>query len=85
VKEKFWCDRFTPEQHKANLGRLGNLTLTENNTLLYNHGFDVKKKIYANSRWEIERELATFSDWRPVEIDEREKQVVAFAKQRWKV
>jgi hypothetical protein len=85
VREKYWCDRYTEEQHLANVRRLGNLTLTEKNTTLYNHGFDVKKATYAKSRWEIERELSDLADWTPAEIDERGNQLIAFAQQRWKV
>ena len=83
--EKFWCDRYSPEAHASNLKRLGNLTLTEKNSVLGNKGLDKKKEIYKDSRWEIERELVNLTDWTTTQIEEREKQLIYFANERWKI
>ena len=71
--EMFWCQRYSPEAHTINLCRLGNLTLTEKNSVLGNKGFDKKREIYKDSRWEIERELIDLSEWTKDQIDERRK------------
>ena len=83
--EKFWCDRYSPEAHAIYLPRLGNLTLTEKNSSLGNKGFDKKRDIYKDSRWEIERELIYYSDWTPNQIEDREKRLIDFANERWKL
>jgi uncharacterized protein with ParB-like and HNH nuclease domain len=82
---KYWCDRYSPEEHTKNTRRLGNLTLTENNSRLGNKSLDKKKGIYKDSRWEIERELVSYDNWTTNEIDEREEKLVHFAKERWKI
>lgn len=83
----YWTNRFTQGQHRENVKRLGNLALSTKNSSLQNKGFDEKKRIYKNSSWQIERDLATdkFVEWSEKEINEREKELVKFAKERWKV
>ena len=71
--------------HATNLIRLGNLTLTEKNSSLSCKGFDKKRDIYKDSRWEIERELNDFSDWTTAQIEERENKLIDFVKERWKL
>lgn len=82
---KYWCDRYSLEEHTKNTRRLGNLTLTENNSRLGNKSLDKKKGIYKDSRWEIERELVSYDNWTTNEIEEREEKLVHFAKERWKI
>jgi hypothetical protein len=81
---KYWSDRYqSKEEHEKNLNRLGNLTLTEKNSSLGNKDFDAKKAIYAKSRWVVENDLTSYSDWREADITDRETELADFAKQRW--
>ena len=51
------------EKTKADLHKIGNLTLTKNNSHLSNSGFEQKKETYENSNFTITRRLADESDW----------------------
>ena len=84
-KVTYWTERFGTIEHENNIGRLGNLTLTtpSENSKLSNFGFDTKKEIYKDSVWHINKELKDYPEWTEKQIDEREKEIVKFAKMRW--
>jgi hypothetical protein len=44
----------------------------------------MEKKVYRNSRWRMEKELAKYEDWTPEAIVERQEKLTAFALARWK-
>ncbi|MBF4475461.1 DUF262 domain-containing protein [Methanobacterium formicicum] len=79
----YWAGRFDPKKHEKNVKRIGNLTLTTRNPELQNMTFPKKKLIYKDSSWEIEREIAKYSDWTEKQIDEREQELINFAYSRW--
>lgn len=84
-KVPYWTERFSTIEHDDNIGKLGNLTLTtpSENSKLSNFGFDTKKEIYKDSVWHINKELKDYPEWTEKQIDEREKEIVKFAKMRW--
>ncbi|MHB8561563.1 MAG: DUF262 domain-containing protein [Thermoplasmataceae archaeon] len=82
----YWTSRFSKEDHEYNYKRIGNLTLTDQNQILFNKGFDEKVKHYRNSSWQLERDLSTeYSDWDEESIGKREEAMVKFAEERWKL
>jgi len=83
---KYWTERFSSEEHRINVKRLGNLVLSTRNSALQRKGFDEKREIYKKSSWQIERDIYDkFDEWIIKTIDEREKELVKFAEERWKV
>jgi hypothetical protein len=90
----YWKARFTDEAWRRCRHRLGNLTLTEWNSSYGNRGFDQKRggpesapdaRVYRNSRFYCERELAIVPEWNETAIDERQKRIAKFAMDRWKI
>jgi hypothetical protein len=90
----YWSARFTEEAWRRSRHRLGNLTLTEWNSTYGNRGFDQKRgsaespsdaRVYRNSRFYCERELAAASEWNEAAIEERQKRLAKFAMDRWKI
>lgn len=59
------------EIHNATLHTLGNLTLTGYNSELSNRSFDVKRKEFAKSALQLNRGIAEFEEWGPVQIRDR--------------
>ncbi|WP_292613419.1 DUF262 domain-containing HNH endonuclease family protein [Methanobacterium sp. BAmetb5] len=80
---KYWTERFTTSEHIKNVRRLGNLTLSTTHIGASNKGFDNKKEYYKTSKWFIERDLIKYREWKIDEIDHREKELIAFAMNRW--
>ncbi len=82
-KVKYWTERFDSSEHAKNVSRLGNLTLSLCNHSVSNKGTDEKVTCYKKSKWLTERELANYDDWTHEIIDKREKELIAFAINRW--
>lgn len=80
---KYWTIRFDTDNHSKNVKRLGNLTLSTFNSGASNRGFDEKKEYYKRSKWLIERDIVNYDEWTIDEIDKREKELIAFAINRW--
>ena len=78
------------EKHSKNVHKLGNLTITGWNQTLSNKDFwneeefNVKRPIYEKSNLRVQRELAKYNKWGVEQINEREKELVEFALERWK-
>ena len=68
-----------------NVGRIGNLVLlpTVLNSEARSSGFDTKKKIYLKHSLRMIKEIGDQQDWTLAEIDQRDAQLVAWAKIRW--
>lgn len=82
---EYWTQRFDKTSHETNLNRLGNLTLSYMNPKLGNNGFEEKKKYYAESVWQIQRDLTKYSEWNESSIVAREKELLKFVKERWNI
>ena len=82
---EYWNKRFPKRNHQKNCIRLGNLTLTiqKENLKLSNLSFDNKKKIYATSKWHINKELCNYDEWTEKNIQAREYDLIEYAKRRW--
>ena len=87
----YWAARFTPEEHERYVHDIGNLTLTFDNSALGNKPFREKKGspgelgCYAGSQILMEQALARHDDWTRVHIEERRKEIEAWAIERWHV
>jgi hypothetical protein len=73
-----------PREPSKNLHKLGNLTITYDNSTLSNKEFNVKKEIYKKSKLLVENELIQFKKWDDGEINIRNKELIDFASKRWK-
>jgi uncharacterized protein with ParB-like and HNH nuclease domain len=81
---KYWTERFNAIEHSRNVRRLGNLTLSlKCNMIVGNKGFDKKVECYADSQWHTECELINFEEWTVDAINQREKELINFAINRW--
>jgi uncharacterized protein with ParB-like and HNH nuclease domain len=79
----YWTERFDTSEHAKNVKRLGNLTLSTTHLGASNKGFDDKKAYYNKSKWLIERELLKYDEWTIKSVNKREKEMIAFAINRW--
>lgn len=75
------------EDHAKYQGYYGNLTLlgSEYNKKNSNKGFDVKKKIYAESKIELTRDLVKYSSWTPNDILKRQEELADMAIKVWPI
>ncbi len=89
LKEDYWRERFTDDQHLAWLHRLGNLALlagTKNYKAQY-FAFPRKKEIYTEKNNEVSfdttKEILSEADWLPDTIAARQKKLTATANRIW--
>ena len=66
------------------LHKLGNLTISYDNSVLSNREFNVKKEIYKKSKLIVENDLVLHKVWTDEQINIRNKELVEFAIQWWK-
>ena len=91
LKEEYWRERFTGEEHRLWLHRLGNLALLAGykNYKAQYFSFDRKKKIYAERNnkvsFDTTRQILDQADWRSNEIQSRHKQMVEVATSIWAI
>ncbi len=83
---KDWPD-FNENTLKTYYRRIGNLTLldTKMNAYIGNGKFSSKKQTYKQSEIVITKELFKFNTWRPIEIEERQKEFAEKAIKIWGV
>ena len=67
-----------------NLHKLGNLTMTYNNTILSNKEFNSKKEVYKKSKLIVEHDIVEYKTWDDSQINIRNKELIDFAINRWK-
>lgn len=81
-----WPD-FTPEVAAAFYKRLGNmaLLLAKNNAELRSGPFEQKKTIYAESPYELTRQIATTAKWTHESIERRQAKMAELAVKTWPV
>lgn len=65
--------------------KLGNLTITCQNSTLSNKEFHNKKELYQGSDFLVENVLATIPTWGDEQINDRTKELINFAQKRWKI
>lgn len=89
LKDDYWKVRFTEEEHKNWLHRLGNLTLLcgSKNYKAQFYGFDRKKKIYSDRNkkvsFDITKEICSEEDWTPSIINDRHQRLLKLAQTVW--
>lgn len=71
--------------HKQYLWRLGNLMLLKGkiNISIHNDVFDVKKEEYKKSKIEPNKEILQYTEWTPVEIEDRQRTLASYALHIW--
>jgi hypothetical protein len=77
---------FSEDEHRANLHRLGNLTLMDKdkNGGIQGKGFDFKKKVFANDAdSSLTREIANYGAWTMSEIAQHQKDMAEIAVAAW--
>jgi hypothetical protein len=74
-------------EHEENVHRLGNLTLAAKgwNRRLGSKPFREKRRKYKKSLLRVQMELTSYENWGKKQIAEREKELVKFAFERWKI
>jgi uncharacterized protein DUF262/uncharacterized protein DUF1524 len=84
--EDNWPD-FSEDDVRSLSTRLGNLALirTTDNSNLKSEPFVEKKKVYANSPYELTSQVAVVDNWTPVTISERQEQLAQLAVKAWPV
>ncbi|MCQ2467694.1 MAG: DUF262 domain-containing HNH endonuclease family protein [Clostridia bacterium] len=65
--------------------RLGNLTLTKENSKLSNNLFFEKVREYAESNYKMTRNLAHYEDWTSTQIKDRSRQLALLATKIWRL
>ena len=91
-RQRYWTERFEPEEHERYVHDLGNLTLTKHNAHYLNKSFLRKKgrpnaegRCYAKSSLYLERTLTRWRHWDASAIDERRSTLLEWARERWAV
>lgn len=89
LKDPYWRERFTEEEHRLRLHRLGNLALLSGikNYKAQYFPFDRKKRIYAerNNRvsFDTTKAILDVADWTPEELDRRHSALLSQAVRIW--
>jgi hypothetical protein len=85
VKPSAGWDHVTPEEHKAYVRRLGNMTLLRSklNAEIRSGPFHSKKPTYADSDFLITKELDSVETWGIEQIQERQKSMAEAATGIW--
>jgi len=89
AEAKFWRERFDRQQRRRFTHDIGNLCLTEDNSVYGNKPFPEKKgrsgqgRCYSNSNLFQERELAQYDDWTEEIILKRREKFITWYLNRW--
>lgn len=91
LKDDYWRERFTDDQHRLWLHRLGNLALLagiKNYRAQYS-SFDRKKQIYAERNnkvsFDTTKQVLNAADWRPEAIETRHRALMESAIRVWSI
>jgi uncharacterized protein with ParB-like and HNH nuclease domain len=91
MNDEYWTSRFTPENHKKWVHKLGNLTLLcgNKNSKASNSSFDKKIDIYnknnRRSPFNITKDLSDYSEWNLDTLSFRHETLLEFAKEIWAI
>jgi hypothetical protein len=78
--------QFSPEAFERCVDRLGNYSLLErplNSQQAANSPFTAKQAVFAQSKYQLSRELTQFGDWTEAAIAQRQAQLARVAKATW--
>lgn len=89
-KNGYWTQHFSLDERKRFTHAVGNLSLTVDNSAYGRKPFVDKRgdrktqhACYAQGKLFMERELARFDDWTPVEVESRTRSIRDWAVKRW--
>ena len=91
IGNAYWSDRFSGEEHKYWVNKLGNLTLLSGykNSKAQNDGFDKKIKVYGGSgktvSFDISKDVLKYKDWDIEALKDRHKHLLKIAEDIWYV
>ena len=86
---KLWREKFDRQQRRRFTHDIGNVCLTEDNSVYSNKCFSDKRgqpgqgRCYANSNMFQERELAQFDDWTEESLRQRRDKLIRWYLRRW--
>jgi len=87
----YWQERFTTEDHKKYIHKIGNLALLsgKKNSSARNYDFNKKKEVY-NKRnsmvsFDITKEICLLPDWTKTVVEERQDKLVKKAAEIWSI
>jgi len=87
MENEYWQQRFTNEQHKKWINKLGNLTLLSGykNSKAINAGFDKKLEAYKNKTvsFDISKNVLEYSEWNVENLEKRHQFLSKLAKEIW--
>jgi len=89
--DQYWAKRFTEEQHRAWVHRLGNLTLLsgQKNYRAQHSGFDIKKEIYLEREkrvsFDITKEVCQTLEWTADVVLDRQERLMEKARKLWTI
>lgn len=81
-----WNRSFSLEALDRSVDRLGNYCLLErglNTQAANNAGFEAKREVYAQSQYQMSRDVAAFEEWTEATIARRQQQMARLAKSVW--
>lgn len=91
LKDEYWIKRFSEDEHKLWLHRIGNLALlcgSKNYKAQY-YGFDRKKKIYTERNkivsFDLTKSICTEEDWTAETIKNRHERLMILAEDTWSI
>jgi hypothetical protein len=94
-EDSCWLDRFSESDRGELTHALGNLSLTYDNSVYSNYCFARKRDgvvapsgrpaCYTTSSLKQEQELATYEDWTPQTVTDRQSRLADWAMQRWAI
>ncbi len=89
LNNQYWKERFTEEEHKNFIHKLGNLTLLSGrkNSSAQNYDFDKKKDAYnkknKNVSFDMTKEVCDVKDWTKNIIEKRQQELVNKVAEIW--
>jgi uncharacterized protein with ParB-like and HNH nuclease domain len=87
----YWEERFTPEQQKLWVHKLGNLTLLSGrkNSAAQNYSFDKKKEVYLKRgkkvSFDMTKQICDETDWTIEILEKRQKELLEKAAEIWNI
>ena len=91
LKDKYWQDRFTEDQHGLWLHRMGNLAMLcgHKNYKAQYYDFDRKRKIYSDRNkkvsFDLTKEICDEKEWTSKKIKARHDRLMKLAKEIWTI
>ena len=88
---KYWKSRYTPEQHKLWVNKIGNLTLLSGsmNSTAKNHSFNEKRDVYTRKNkktsFDITADISKKNDWNKETLEDNHEIMKDIVFEIWKV